>query len=80
MKKESISVLKSIREVYDLAGTQNVKLRQFILSDITGKKIPKAKAGINAFEAALLDISGIDTTGLCYAEQRDKMADWIKTL
>lgn len=80
MKTGTICVLKSLRDIFDLAGKHNIKLRQFILSDILNKKITKAKSGINRVETVLFEMAGITDKGYCYAEQRNCLKEWIDNL
>lgn len=43
--------------VYDLAGPANVNLRMAIVEHLTGKKLPKAKCGVN-YIGELLGLKG----------------------
>ena len=46
--------------LFNLAGDGNAGIRAAILSELTGEKVPKSKAGINALEKALYKAIGIE--------------------
>jgi len=62
MNKESIAILKLTRgDIYNLAGDRNRKLRQELMYQLTGEKLPIAKCGITAIEKIVynfLNVSG----------------------
>ena len=44
---------RECNDPWDLMGNHNSKQRQRVMLAITGRKIPKAKCGVNAIKAAL---------------------------
>lgn len=77
-KKEAYRILADRTSLYDLSGKRNSGLRQEILTAITDapKRIPKARAGINALLAAALKISGVK--GGCWAAREEALQEWCR--
>ncbi len=71
--------IKNIQGINNLYGKQNAATRQALMSELTGKKVPKVQAGITALKAKVFEVSGIDTIGgKDTLAQREKRFDaWL---
>jgi GNAT superfamily N-acetyltransferase len=79
--KLSESALKTLareRSLMNLAGDRNAVIRATILSELTGTKVPKSKAGINALEKALGDYFGIDPKTVTAASFDDAVMNAVR--
>lgn len=66
--------------VSNLFGPANADARQEIMTLIVGKKLPKAKCGVNAVEAAVKQLAredGVSFERKCLAEQDAVLKDWL---
>ncbi len=65
-------------DVYMLAGSSQVRLRQALMLALTGSKLPQAKCGVNAISAVLASQCCI--TGDCIAAREDNLAAYCLAL
>jgi hypothetical protein len=63
-------------DVYALAGPANAAARAALMSLLTGGKIPQAKAGVHALQAALF----ADIRGECEAEKERHFVEYCERL
>ncbi len=66
--------------VWRLAGPHNAAERAALMTALTGKKTPKAKAGVTAIISVLNDLAGVTGKGTCIANREDMFAEWAKSL
>ena len=64
-------------DIYRLAGKANRFDRQALMSMLLGRKVPQAKAGVNAISRHLMNVNGIQSG--CYAAREIELADVLKT-
>jgi len=67
-------------DAWNLSGPRWKKTRQAIIFDLTGIKTPLAKSGITVLEKLLIKEAHLDTTSKCYAEIKNDLRAWSKTL
>jgi len=67
-------------DAWNLSGPRWKKTRQAIIFDLTGIKTPLAKSGITVLEKLLIKEAHLDTAGKCYAEIKNDLRAWSKTL
>ena len=67
-------------DAWNLSGPRWKKTRQAIIFDLTGVKTTLAKSGCVALENILVKKAQIDTAGKCYAEIKNDLKTWSKTL
>ncbi len=65
---------------FKLMGPRHADFRALLLSDLTGEKVPKAKAGVNNLErdfwqACRLDVAGKSERQLC-----EELYNFVETL
>ena len=81
MKPETIKQLSELTngtfDLYRLAGKANRFTRQSLMSELLGRKVPQAQAGINAIPKNLMNINGIQSG--CMAAREKELADCLKT-
>lgn len=82
MNNMTIKILKVIsgNVMLGLSGKHNATTRQFIMSDIMNKKIPKSKCGVTVLFIELLKFANFKTLGACLAEKLDFLAEWTHNL
>ena len=81
MTPATLTILKQIHgDAWRLAGPANRRTRQAVLSDLTGRKVTAADAGVNNIRAELIRLANIDTAGKCIAEIDRDLAVWVETV
>lgn len=63
-----------------LSGKHYANVRQFIMSNIMGKQIPKSKSEILVLYKELLKFANIDDSEKCLAETLDFLSIWVSEL
>lgn len=63
LSPRAMQTLLSAKRIGNFSGPSNADARAAIMSEIAGKKIPKAKAGVNAFVDAVADHFGVTKAG-----------------
>ena len=86
MDAETIKELKALcpsGRVWNLAGASFQTRRQAIMETLTGARLPKAKCGVNALEAAFRAFAArhgwVPGVG-CEAAVQDSLEAWMQTL
>jgi hypothetical protein len=78
LSESALRTLARERRLGNLAGDRNAVIRATILSELTGTKVPKSKAGINALEKALGEYFGIDPKTMTAASFDDAVMDAVR--
>ena len=63
LSPRAMQTLLSAKRIGDFSGPSNADARAAIMSEIAGKKVPKAKAGVNAFVDAVAAHFGVSREG-----------------
>jgi hypothetical protein len=63
-------------DVWMLAGSARASARAWILSELTGRKVPQSQAGVNALRSALYAAAGV--TGDCEAHRESTFLAWAQ--
>ena len=80
MNLQALSAIDFLRQhrrewnMWGFAGPSRAELRQELMRRLTGKKLPKAKCGINALESELYSVLGLEG---CRAAQHRKLFNLI---
>ena len=60
LSDSAIATIQAARGASKMTGPSYANVRAIIMSEATGKKVPKSKAGYNAFIKSLVDLFGIN--------------------
>ena len=63
-------------DIWMLSGPARARLRAGIMSQLTGSKVPQAKAGVNAMRKAFHALGAI--TGTCHHDADENFFEWAK--
>lgn len=81
--KQAVTFLRKFSASYDvwaLAGDSKSTDRQTLMTILEGKKLPKAKCGVNVLREKLWTAAGVIKQGVCQAEQQTLFTAWCKQL
>ena len=65
-------------DIWAMSGPHNATNRAHVMSELTGNKVSKGAAGVNALEREFYEMCGIE--GECMAERHERFREYCREL